>query len=237
MKEVKPEVKLVGHPGGWGQNMIFFAARQCYWPGDKAGEHLEELAFSEGGATPTEKERLIRSCIRSGHGSVLEHIQFSFRVKCSRACSHQIVRHRIASFSQQSQRYCQLDDLPVITPDSVAGNRVAHWIFRVLIRFIEVAYHFFIRHGIPAEDARAILPNCTVTELVMTMNARQLRHFFQLRTCNRAQAEIREIAQTMLAECRELIPSVFETAGPKCLELKKCTEAKPCGKAPWKQEG
>lgn len=236
MEEVKNEVKLVGRPQDGAESMIFYAARQCYWGGDIPGTTLEGVAFSENGATPTEKETLIRSCIKSGHESVLEHIQFTFRIKCSRACSHQIVRHRIASYSQQSQRYCKFDDLKVITPESIAKRKFIHWVFKQVIRLIEVAYLFFTKHGIPPEDARALLPNCAVTEIVMTMNIRQLLHFYRLRTCNRAQYEIRTIAKAMLSECKKVIPAVFESAGPKCLESKKCTEARPCGQVPWKKE-
>jgi thymidylate synthase (FAD) len=168
------------------------------------------------------------------HESPLEHASLTFHITCSRACSHQLVRHRIASYSQQSQRYVRMNDLPVIVPPS-ASDLFCKDYFMGVVREAEKRYSDLIEGGVSAEDARYLLPHCVATQIVVTMNFRSLLHFFAERCCNRAQWEIRDIANQMLGICKSLYPCVFENAGAHCLRLKHCPEAKPCGARPWKE--
>ncbi|MBR1439353.1 MAG: FAD-dependent thymidylate synthase, partial [Synergistaceae bacterium] len=144
---------------------------------------------------------------------------------------HQLVRHRLASFSQQSQRYVKMSPDPdnVIIPPSIQNNPEALRLFTEAVRKSQEAYAELTALGIPKEDARFILPHGHSTRLVMTMNARELHHFFSLRLCRRAQWEIHELARKMLALCREKAPVLFGKAGPSCI-FGKCSEAKSCGK-------
>jgi thymidylate synthase (FAD) len=161
------------------------------------------------------------------------HLSFTFAVEgISRACSHQLVRHRVASFSQQSQRYIKVKRLRehVVTPPTVtdkAGDEFAS--------FVEAAsdvYAKLVDRGVPREDARFVLPNATETSLLVTMDGRSLMHFFGLRLCNRAQWEVREMAEEMLRQVRVPEPELFGGAGPYCVQLGKCPEGRfSCGKA------
>lgn len=176
--------------------------------------------------------RLIADLFISGHTSTFEHVSFTFGIDgLSRVSSHQLVRHRLASFSQQSQRYVKMTQDPeaVIIPPSIKGSPEALRLFSDAVMKTQEAYSELVSMGIPKEDARFILPHGHSTRLVMTMNARELHHFFRLRLCRRAQWEIRELAGKMLALCRETAPVLFEKAGPGCI-FGKCGEAKTCGK-------
>ena len=166
-----------------------------------------------------------------GHLSVVEHAVFTFSVEgVSRALTHQLVRHRIASFSQQSQRYVSLKEPTFVTPPTVKGNPEAERAFSETMDAIWDAYRRLEDMGIPAEDARYLLPNGCTTNITVTMNARELLHLFSLRCCSRAQWEIREMAERMLELCREVSPVIFKDAGPPCVRG-PCPEGKlSCGK-------
>lgn len=226
MHEVKPQVFLLDHGTTIDEmtHKLYLAYRRCY-----------ATNLREGEAGKKEMENFIRKMLKAEHAheSPLEHASLTFHITCSRACSHQLVRHRIASYSQQSQRYVKMDDLPVIVPDSIAKNEGVSRSFEIWCRVVENRYRAALREGIPAEDARYLLPNAVATHIVVTMNLRSLRHFFAERCCNRAQWEIRNIANQMLAICKGVCPVVFENVGAHCLKLKRCPEAKPCGKRPW----
>ena len=175
----------------------------------------------------------LKSAMSSGHTSVLEHWTATFSIEgISRACSHQLVRHRLASYSQQSQRYVNMDGFEWVTPRTITN--ADDWTFEkynAVMREIENLYCVLIRGGIPEEDARYILPNACKTNIVVTMNARELRHFFALRCCTRAQAEIRELANKMLESCKAVAPILFEDAGPSCKATGRCPEgANSCGR-------
>lgn len=197
-------------------------------------EHIADVASSICvGKEPDGKS--LKHAIGSGHDSVLEHVVFTFKISgISRACSHQLVRHRIASYSQQSQRYVGLssrDTFDYVVPDTISDNHEACDEYNKLMRAISEIYGRLVDcYGIPQEDARYVLPNACSTELVMTMNARELRHFFSLRCCNRAQWEIRELAQRMLKICKDVAPVIFHEAGPSCEKYGICPEGKSCGK-------
>jgi len=163
---------------------------------------------------------------------LLPHLSFTFAVEgISRACSHQLVRHRVASFSQQSQRYIEVRKLRkhVVTPETVAGS--APQLFESFIEKTGETYHELLGRGIPKEDARFVLPNATETAMLMTMDGRSLFHFFGLRCCNRAQWEIRALADAMLVQVRAVEPERFRRAGPYCYQLGYCPEGRfSCGR-------
>ena len=181
--------------------------------------------------------RALKGALASGHESVAEHASFTFAIEgVSRALTHQLVRHRLASFSQQSQRYVKVTGennelgLNYITPYSIWDIGMDYE-YDELMDSIESFYDKMIAHGIPEEDARYILPNACCTNIVVTMNARELRHFFALRCCTRAQWEIRELADKMLELCKEVAPTLFNNAGASCVATGKCPEGKKsCGR-------
>lgn len=186
------------------------AARLCY-----SDASIDELVERSG----TDRAALLRKILSLGHFSVLEHASFTFGIEgVSRACSHQLVRHRIASYSQQSQRYVShRERFEAVTPPSIAARPELLSRYEALLLQIHEAYRDLLDAGIAAEDARFVLPNAAATKLVMTMNARELRHFFALRCCRRAQWEIRAMAMEMLRLCRKTAPLLFADAGPGCL--------------------
>ena len=204
--------------------VVAAAARICY----------RDVAASEllKGEERNLSRSLIEDLFRSGHTSTFEHVSFTFGIDgLSRVSSHQLVRHRVASFSQQSQRYVKMSADPeaVIIPPTVRDNPEALAVFNEAVRKSQEAYRFMVEAGIPKEDARFILPHGHSTRLVMTMNARELHHFFSLRLCRRAQWEIHELARKMLILCRQKAPVLFEKAGPACI-FGRCNEARTCGK-------
>lgn len=163
----------------------------------------------------------------------LGHLSFTYAIEgISRACSHQLVRHRMASFSQQSQRYIQVKRLSehVVTPPKLKNS-----VGNDFLSFIEAAsnaYTKLVNEGIPREDARFVLPNATETSLLLTMDGRSLMHFFGLRLCNRSQWEVREVAEEMLNQARVTEPELFGGTGPNCVQLGKCPEGRfNCGRA------
>ncbi len=173
-------------------------------------------------------ERSLRHALESGHTSVLEHAVFSFRIEgLSRAALAQLTRHRLASFDVQSQRYVKMGDWTAVIPESISDSSLADEAERC-IQYCMDLYQRLMENGVPAEDARYVTPQALCTTLIMTMNARELFHFFGLRTCNRAQWEIRHMADEMLRICRQLAPDIFGNAGPGCV-TGKCPEKKPCG--------
>jgi len=173
-------------------------------------------------------EKSLQHAMESGHTSVLEHAVFTFRVEgLSRAALAQLTRHRLASFDVQSQRYVRLDNWKAVIPDSIARSGLLNEAEGCIRNSMDV-YRRLMEAGVPAEDARYVTPQAVTTTLIMTMNARELLHFFSLRTCNRAQWEIRRLADQMLKLCMAECPVIFKNAGPGCV-MGKCPEKKPCG--------
>lgn len=177
--------------------------------------------------------RSMKHAISGGHLSILEHVSFTFSIEgISRACSHQLVRHRLASYSMASQRYIKMDGFDFIVPQTIADATDDIFNeYQSLMVAIDNTYKSFIERGIPEEDARYILPNACTTNLVLTMNARELIHFFSLRCCERAQWEIRGVANSMLSLCKVAEPEIFENIGASCITTGRCPEGKKsCGK-------
>ena len=216
---------------------VAIAGRLCYAP-VSAAELQHEMSDED-------VAKLVRVLVRSGHHSALEHASFTFAVDgVSRACTHQLVRHRVASYNQQSQRYVNFGGGDsFVVPPSVAANAEAEKVFLTAMEHARAAYDTLVELGLAEgrgkesvqEDARFVLPNAAETKIVVTMNARELRHFLQVRCCNRAQWEIRDLAWTMRGMLREVAPNLFEKTGPGCL-YGTCPEGKmTCGR-PYKPE-
>ena len=206
------------------EKVVTAAIRQCY--------------SAESGAKIIDKSskkltrRLIRQIISSGHTSTVEHASFTFAIEgVSRALTHQLVRHRIASYSQQSQRYVKFDKVDYILPPSIEANSKAKKVFETFIGESAKAYGKLIEMGVKAEDARFVLPNAAETKIVMTMNARALLNFLKERMCTRAQWEIRALANRMYEELLSVAPEIFQYAGPTCETEAICWQGKMhCGK-------
>lgn len=208
------------------EDVITSAGKLCY---SKVGvsEILEK-------STPEDNERFIKMLSDMGHHSPLEHVSFTFAIEgVSRALTHQLVRHRIASYSQQSQRYVSLDKtFEYITPPVILNDDELKYGFDHIMNLLHNAYIVisenlkvkYLEKGMnerdaskkAIEDARYLLPNACETKIVVTMNARTLLHFFEKRCCSRAQWEIREMANKMLKICNEISPTLFSLAGPTC---------------------
>lgn len=192
-------------------------------------------------------QRMVTEMVSSGHGSTLEHAVFTFAVDgVSRVLTHQLVRHRLASYDQQSQRYTDSSKDDYVTPPTIANSdRLVALDDGNDLRELSDAYHtalaktmelykLMVASGIPKEDARYVLPQAMHTRILVTMNARELLHFFALRCCTRAQWEIRELAEHMLVEVRHVAPTLFAFAGPTCAQTHgHCPEKRSCGR--WKQ--
>lgn len=207
------------------------AGRLCYAPVSAAD--LKEVMSDD------DVRRLVRGLVRSGHMSALEHATFTFAVDgISRACSHQLVRHRLASYSQQSQRYVRFGpDGAFVVPPRIAASAEARTVFYEAMEHARWAYERLVELGLAEgrssesvfEDARFVLPNAAETKIVVTMNARELRHFFSLRCCRRAQWEINRLAWTMRHLAVATAPLLFEGTGPGCM-TGGCPEGKmSCG--------
>lgn len=176
--------------------------------------------------------KLIDKIMKIGHYSVLEHASFTFGVEgISRAASHQLVRHRVASYSQQSQRYVKAGkSFDYVLPESIKPDRELKRKFTKFMAEAGDLYGTLVEAGIPAEDARFVLPNAAATRIVVTMNARELHHFFTLRCCLRAQWEIRGVAEEMLGLARRKAPALFTGAGPGCLRGSCPEKEMTCGR-------
>ncbi len=205
------------------------AARLCYSE-ISASQILEKL-------TKEQVERLLQQVIASGHHSVLEHASFTFAIDdLSRAASHQLVRHRLASYSQQSQRYVRFKSPEFVCPPTIAADAQLKEMFDEAVLAAFEHYRKLLEAGVPAEDARYVLPNATTTRLVMTMNARELMHASSIRLCMRAQWEIRELFELLKAEVQKVAPSIGNTFQIKCVLLGYCDEKETCGIRPLKRD-
>lgn len=215
-------VELLQYPEN-PERAVAAAARLCYAPVG-AKELMETMP-------PERVQSVLATIMKSGHFSTLEHVSYTFAVDgVSRALTHQLVRHRLASFNQQSQRYVKFTDgVDIVTPETISSNEETDRVFNEAIDTVLEGYRKLIDAGVPAEDARYLLPNAAETKIVITMNIRELLHFFSLRCCNRAQWEIREMAHRMLELVTPTAPYIFMDAGAPCVRG-GCPEGKmTCG--------
>lgn len=239
MPEANMRVELLAHTPD-PLALVYAAFRQCYhagfvvdmWPKLVAGE-----------ISPEKQAEFVASVMESGHVSPIEHVNFTFAVSgVSRALTHQLVRHRIASFSQQSQRYVDGSAFEHVLPPAIAANPAAKMRFLACMEEIANAYKDIKgileesgRTGSKAnEDARFVLPQAAASRVVFTMNCRSLLNFFEHRCCTRAQWEIRSMAMSMLVLCRDVVPAIFRSAGARCERLRHCPEGEKftCGRWP-----
>ena len=240
------KVELLSHTPD-AERLAATAAKLCYSSSD--------ISSLRDGLTPEKTESFIDMLVSIGHESVMEHVSFTFGIEgISRACSHQLVRHRIASYSQKSQRYVSESGFEYITPPEIEAIPEAKAEYDRIISEISRSYEkiadlLTAKHTeeltasgtdektaaskarkAANEDARFLLPNACETKIVVTMNVRSLFNFFRHRCCNRAQWEIRAVADEMLRLCLEKAPHIFSHAGPSCVAEGKCPEGKmTCG--------
>lgn len=221
------------------EETVAAAARLCYSKADVSDlwQHTERK----------DNARFIEMLTELGHESPFEHVTFTFGISgISRACSHQLVRHRIASYSQKSQRYINETQFDYITPEVIENNPITKGIYDDTMEFLQWSYdtlrseliETYLKEGMNGkdaakkanEDARMVLPNACTTSIIVTMNTRSLWNFFRHRCCRRAQWEIREVANEMLRICRIAAPNLFKNSGPTCAVTGKCPEGKmTCG--------
>jgi thymidylate synthase (FAD) len=187
--------------------------------GDQILENIERIGRvcykTEDKITQGSSRKFIKKILENGHESVIEHEKISVKIICDRGVSHEIVRHRIASYSQESTRYCNYTEnkfgkeLTLIRPFFWNDDPEKFAIWKETMQTIENNYNLLISLGAKAEEARSILPNSLKTEIIVTMNLREWRHFFLLRTSPKAHPQMREIAVPMLRKFKELMPIVF----------------------------
>lgn len=203
------------------EKLIAAAARLCY-----TSKEIDELLE---GLTVEKVDKFIDKLTSLGHESPLEHVTFTFGIEgISRACSHQLVRHRIASYSQKSQRYVDENGFSYVIPKTIIDAGM-EGIYSSLMFQIEDIYKDLKAAGVPKEDARMVLPNACETSIIVTMNVRTLLNFFKHRVCNRAQWEIQELAIKMLVICKNISPKLFQKAGASCM-YGSCSEGSmSCG--------
>ena len=204
-------------------------------------------------STATDTTNFVKKVLKSGHESIMEHVNFTFLIEgISRACSHQLVRYRHCSFSQLSQRYAKVGTEKEARnahfnyfsgkPDEADEILAKYFVLpkeypsRHEVARTFVGYHEAIARGVKPEEARALLPNCTKTNLLVTTNLRELVHICNERMCARAQGEIRELIGKMRDLVLENLPELKEFLVPKCQKFGVCTEEKSCGMMPKMEE-
>lgn len=220
------KVKLIEHTPN-PEKVIASAAKLCY-----SASSVEDILE---GLDEESVESFLQRLMSYGHASPIEHVSFTFGVEgVSRSLTHQLVRHRIASYSQQSQRYVRLNQFEYIVPPEIEKDDNAKQIFvetmessqRAYDQIVDILREKHIKNGMKKlaaekkaiEDARYVFPNACETKIVLTMNARSLMNFFEHRCCNRAQWEIHALADEMLKQVREVAPILFKKAGPSCVK-------------------
>ena len=224
------QVRLISKP----ENMlktIYTACRTCYSADSPLNIYDCDSAQDE-----EKMLKLISRVISSGHYSTIEHIQVSFAINnISRACSHQLVRHRHMSFSQKSQRYVkEKGQFDYLTPETIERNEELNKKFDEFMSKVSEFYLELTEAGIPAEDARAVLPNAASTSMVASLNLREMIHLANLRLCTRAQKEIRILVKRMCDELIKEEPWLKDYLVPKCERFGFCDEDKSCGRKPTK---
>lgn len=238
MPEAKQRVELLAVTPN-ALSLIYAAFRQCYHAGFVA-EMWPRLLSGE--IAPEKQRDFVAKVLESGHVSPVEHVSFTFAAEgVSRALTHQLVRHRLASYSQQSQRYVDGSDFNYIVPPAISGNPESLAVYEDCLEGIRAAYARLKallqadgRGEKAAEDARFVLPQGAETRIVFSMNCRSLLNFFEQRCCARAQWEIRALALKCLKICRAELPVIFNAAGARCEKLGYCPEGEKftCGRYP-----
>ena len=224
------QVRLISKPKDM-LKTIYTACRTCYSADSPLNIYDCESAQDE-----EKMLKLISRVVSSGHYSTIEHIQVSFAISnISRACSHQLVRHRHMSFSQKSQRYVkEKGQFDYLTPNTIETDEELNKKFDEFMAKVSEFYLELTEAGIPAEDARAVLPNAASTSMVASLNLREMIHLANLRLCTRAQTEIRILVKRMCDELVKEEPWLKDYLVPKCERFGFCDEDKSCGRMPVK---
>jgi len=206
--------------------VVYYATRLTYTSDDPLEMWKEIISNKDNPKYQKKMKKLINTVVRRGHYSVLEHVNFTFIIDgCSRVCTHQLVRHRIASYSQRSHRYTKIQGTKNMQiPPSIKNDPELYDLVKKYMNTTIKFYKALINNGIPQEDARFFIPQAVTSPIMVTMNARELLHFFGLRLCTHAQWEIRQAAALMLNEVKKVAPIIFENAGPRCYILGYCPE-------------
>lgn len=194
---------------------------------------MESAASNCYDSTPSSAGKIVKQCYNSGHLSVMEFAQFHFHIEgVSRALLSQLTRHRTGKFAVRSQRYCIEDGFEYVIPTTISNNETANDTYKNIIKQIQTSYNNLISMGVPAEDARMILPNACCTVIDCSFDFRNLMHFFNERLCTRSQWEIRELAQKMKQCVIEVCPELALYCVPKCEThvIAFCPEHKSCGR-------
>lgn len=220
-------------------NKLYVACRTCYSAGTPQDMYYDEL-YTTDKHTREQKLKLLDYVISSGHHSVLEHVQLTFMISgISRSLSHQLVRHRLCSISQQSQRYVEFKDgnFEYLAPTTIEKREEALSEFIKCMEYISKTYAKLTELGIPAEDARAVLPNACCTNMTWSCNLRELIHVLNERLCTCAQQEIRNVVREVASEVIKALPFMKPYLGPKCEFLGYCNEPRrSCGRKKLKSE-
>lgn len=236
MEEIRPLVKVISHTPNM-ETLIASAAKLCY-----SNSNIDDI-YEHNRSNPADNAEFINKLIDMGHESPLEHATITFGIEnVSRALLAQITRHRIATFSVQSQRYVKNTKKEYYTPEEITNNKLAKYIYDECVSNCFDKYNdivnLLIKDGLTEkeaiEKARCVLPNATLTKLLMTMNIRSLHNFFKLRICKRAQKEIRDVALEMLRLSRAIAPSLFINAGAPCM-YGNCDQGKMTCKKPYEK--
>lgn len=203
MKIIEPKVELINSPSYSGLlSLIELAGRTCY--------------KSESKITEDSAEKFVRNILKRGHEAVIEHGSVTVRFTCDRGVSHEIVRHRLASYCQESTRYCNYSkdgfggEITVIEPSWCSEGDLAYEVWKKACQRAELAYFDLMSIGCSPQESRSVLPNSLKTEVVMTANMREWRHFLRLRTASAAHPDMREVAKMLLTEMKNRYPVFFE---------------------------
>lgn len=214
------------------EKMVAIAARLCY-------SNKVDIKTISDGFTREEIKKFISQLLETNHLSPFEHVSFTFGIEgISRVVSHELVRHRIGiAISQRSQRYCVENECGFTYIDGYRKNELTKEIFENSLKNSKESYQTLLNEGVDKQIARYVLPNAITTRMIVTMNARELLHFFSLRCCTKAQPEMQILAKVMLGLVYPVAPAIFQNAGPGCKLLGYCPEGKrSCGKAPTLQQ-
>lgn len=225
------KVQVISLDSHYATRIMYTAARTCY-----SKESPIKIFYDSASKTREEMLKVIYKALDAGHLSIAEHYQFNILIEgVSRALTHQLVRHRHCTFSQQSQRYCKLDNhncFNYVEPQSITKNIILRDKFRQEMYSLSELYNILIENGIEPEDARSILPNACTTNLVLTCNLHELMHICNERLCTCAQAEIRRLFNDIKNQVIKDISWTGKYLVPKCEKLGYCNEnaKRTCGR-------
>lgn len=227
------KVQVLSIDSNYAERIMYTAARTCY-----SKDSPINIFYNSASKTSQQMQNVILKALDAGHLSICEHYSFNILIEnVSRVLTHQLVRHRHCTYSQQSQRYCKLDKgFDYIIPESINSNEELKEGFNRAMFTLSELYDIFVNEGIKPEDARYLFPNACSTNIVVTCNIRELMHICNERLCTCAQLEIRRLFNEIVKQCINHIPWLSKYLVPKCEILGYCNELKnrSCGRKPLK---